>query len=171
MLNELINKIYETEGLLELMRLREDKQKELLPLVETRFAEAAGLLKKLSSRLSEEKKDDKTEEVVEVASSRPAKEESLIEVAEDLDSDQEVVPEIKPRIHRGNQVFCLNDRFRFSNALFHGDDTTFNAVMDYVVTLSSYDEAEDYFYGERGFDPNDEHVVEFMEIIRNYFAK
>ena len=43
--------------------------------------------------------------------------------------------------------------------------------MDYVATLDSYEEAEEYFYGDMGLDPDNEDVAAFMEIIRTYFGR
>lgn len=191
-LNELKNKIYETEGLLELLQLREDKVHEILPLVNRRFDEAANLLRSLSAIEKEdempekdeledrEQKEEDTECIekdepesncgdsesgsVERQPSEP--EDSLYEVDEDT-----VVMQSEVMQSVSAPAFCLNDRFRFRRTLFGGSNKEFNAVMDHIATLTSFEEAEDYFYGDRGFEPEDEDVVDFMEIIRNYFSR
>lgn len=71
-------------------------------------------------------------------------------------------PQAKP-------AFCINDRFRFRRELFGGSDESFNAAMNKMAMMDNYDEAEEYFIGELGWDPEKEEVVDFLEIIRNYF--
>lgn len=189
-LNEIKNRIYETEGLLELLQIRAEKADEILPLINMRFRQAADLLSEL---IDEKTKDEKmpadsdfmTSEEETVANTEapsetfsrdagPAieEEDNLYQVSvEDEDIPVKEKSEIKPQSNSSNPAFCLNDRFRFRRALFGGNNQDFNAVMDYVATLSNFEEAEDYFYGERGFEPEDEDVMDFMEIIRKYFDK
>lgn len=66
-------------------------------------------------------------------------------------------------------AFCINDRFRFRRELFEGSDERFNDAMNKVAMMDDFDEAEEYFIGELGLDPEKEEVVDFLEIIRNYF--
>lgn len=68
-------------------------------------------------------------------------------------------------------AFCINDRFRFRRELFGNSDAEFNATMDHVVTMDDYEEAEDYFLGDLGWDIENPEVADFMSIIRNYFEK
>ena len=42
--------------------------------------------------------------------------------------------------------------------------------MNRIASLDSYDEAEEYFYGDMGLDPEAEDVADFMAVIRNYFG-
>lgn len=172
-INEIKNKIYEGEGLLELIQLREDKLPELLPLVIARFEESLEMLRDLEP--VREEKEEKVEEKVEEDLEHEAENEDddSIYVAEDeLDVPAENEAEIpaEPKTERNPVAFCLNDRFRFRRSLFDGDDALFNEAMARIRQLSSYEEAEDYFYGQKGFDPEDEDVSDFMEILRNYFA-
>lgn len=68
-------------------------------------------------------------------------------------------------------AFCINDRFRFRRELFNNSDKDFDAAMNLVATMENYDEAEDYFIGESGWDMETPEVADFMAIIRNYFEK
>ena len=36
--------------------------------------------------------------------------------------------------------------------------------------MSSYEEAEDYFYNDLGWDKNSEEVADFMNVIKNHFS-
>lgn len=66
-------------------------------------------------------------------------------------------------------AFCLNDRFRFRRELFSNSDSEFSEALGRVACMDSYDEAEDYFIGSLGWDPENPEVVDFLEIIRIYF--
>ena len=144
-INEIKNKIYEAEGLLELLQLREDKAADLLPMIIVKIEEARKKLSDMTAGLA-------------------AEDEGITDVeTEDIPGDKEILGD------KEKPAFCLNDRFRFRRALFGGSDTEFSGVMDYIATLTGFEEAEEYFYGELGFEPDNEDVVDFMEIIKNYF--
>lgn len=68
-------------------------------------------------------------------------------------------------------AFCINDRFRFRRELFGNSDAEFNAAMDLVATMDDYEEAEAYFFVDRGWNPEQPEVMDFMAIIHNYFDK
>ena len=42
--------------------------------------------------------------------------------------------------------------------------------MDHLATLDSYDEAEAFFIGDMALDPEDPDVIDFMNIIKEYFG-
>lgn len=181
-LNEIKNMVYEAEGLIELMQLRDDKIGELLPLLKVRLGEALSLAggnaEPVSGSAGDAEKsvaeeedagtmyeidcDDEIDDTEEEAMA-PA-------VADGPESAAQNTAEASDSARR-NPVFCLNDRFRFRRALFGGSDSEFNSVMDHVATLSGYDEMEDYFYGELGLDPDDTDVADFMEIMKTYIEK
>ena len=64
-------------------------------------------------------------------------------------------------------AFSLNDTFRFQ--LFGNSAADMNDAIDLVNAMNSYDEAEDYFINDLGWDAESDEVREFMEIIRNHF--
>lgn len=145
-INLIKNKIYEAEGLLELISLREDKADDLLPMIKDKLQEALRLLTTA---------DDKREN-------------PQVEIETQIESDKpEVVYEAAANTNQ--PAFCLNDRYRFRRALFGGSDAEFNAVMDHIATLSNYEEAEEFLFGELGFEAENEDVADFTEIIKNYF--
>lgn len=199
-LNEIKNKIYETEGLLELIQLRPEKASELLTIISTRFDQARSLIQSLAENVGPADETLENEETPgdDVIYEHDAdfdenEDASECEESEDDDSIYEVTPEDEepeiddftpePKVDgrdithakksdtKQNPAFCLNDRFRFRRALFGGSDLEFNSVMDNLATLANFEEAEDYIYGELGFEPEDSDVTDFMEIIRNYFGK
>lgn len=70
---------------------------------------------------------------------------------------------------RGKLVFTINDRYRFKRDLFCNSDADFNTTLALVASMDSYDEAEDYFLGELQWNPQREEVMDFLEILKNYF--
>lgn len=183
-LNKIKDKIYEAEGLLELLHLREDKLDDLVPMIQSRINEANHLINELKPQDNVFQPDESAESVLVVdGSEQPAEyTEEEEPTFSDVDTPDELnVGTLKEEPEKSeeenitrqnsNPAFCLNDRFRFRRILFDGNDSEFNAVMDHVATLPSFDDAEDYFYGELGYDPEDEDVIDFMTIIRNYFQK
>jgi len=193
-LNEAKDRVYESEGLLELLQLRPDKMKELLPLVRQRFEEAMRLLAKVSPEVQDsvpgnadhteatltpeaENADDgitASENTAEIIGEE--EEDALYSIDEPGDERTEDAPEANtpkakgPDAQKQSPAFCLNDRFRFRRTIFGGSDAEFNAAMNRIASLDSYDEAEEYFYGDMGLDPEAEDVADFMGVIRNYFG-
>ncbi len=70
---------------------------------------------------------------------------------------------------RGKLVFTINDRYRFKRDLFCNSDADFNTTLALVASMDSYDEAEDYFLGELQWNSQREEVMDFLEILKNYF--
>ena len=66
-------------------------------------------------------------------------------------------------------AFSINDRFRFRRELFSNSDAEMNDALDMVESMHSLEEAEDYFYGDLGWDKEVEEVADFMEIVRRHF--
>lgn len=165
------DKIYEIEGLLELAQLREDKIPELEPLIVSRIKTLLD-----SGETPEEQQEGTPVEPQEEISvepqfepqseqrvSAPAEKQGIPEKVEDA-----VAQEFrKPKLDK--PAFCLNDRFRFKRELFSNSDAEFSSAMNAVAAMDSYDEAEEYFIGELGWNEENPEVIGFMEIIRGYF--
>lgn len=66
-------------------------------------------------------------------------------------------------------MFTINDLFKFRRELFGNSEADFNEVLSLVSGMSSYSEAEDYFYGYLCWPADSEPVTEFMGIINRYF--
>lgn len=69
-----------------------------------------------------------------------------------------------------HKVFTLNDKFRFRRELFNNNDTDFQDALNVVKTMSSLDDAKDYFYNDLCWDSENEDVKDFIEVISGYFS-
>lgn len=194
-IKNLKDKIYELEGLLELAQLREEKIDELAPLIEARLAglSANGTdgtnepnePNSISSKDSKDFKDSKDiqspirTEITEFSDTLDFAEEPEKTAEEPEKSEEEpknideepTAASAKPKSGGTGRkpAFCLNDRFRFRRELFSNSDSEFSEALGRVACMESYDEAEDYFIGSLGWDPENPEVVDFLEIIRIYF--
>jgi len=153
-MNDIINRIkdktYEFEGLLELLSQRPEKEEALHPLLFTRLAEINSLFAML--------------------------EPSEPEPAQALEPASEPEPAPEPgsgpaAAGRPRPALCLNDRYRFTRALFGNSRKALDDALDRASRMESYEEAEEYFYGSLAFDPEDSDVSDFMAIIREYLEK
>ena len=66
-------------------------------------------------------------------------------------------------------AFSLNDTFRFRRELFGNSAAEMTDALHMVEAMHSFDEAEDYFYGDLGWARESDDVKEFMAIIKNHF--
>lgn len=138
-INEIKNKVYEFEGLLELLALREDKAGELMPLLSSRIAEINAAFEKISL-------SDRSDR-----------------------SDMSDMSDRSDRVVRDLPRLCLNDRFRFRRDIFGGDDAGMRAALERIAGCRSLDEAEDYLYDELNADPESPAVEDFIVILKEYF--
>lgn len=197
-IKNLKDKIYEIEGLLELAQLREDKLSELEPLIKGRIrslledAPADDIAEESFSIEEEEILASEEPEFEPVPEFEPEQESELepepepepvntiTELFEETDtvsvtqnpgtdaiSLQKQAPVRKERTDK--PAFCLNDRFRFRRELFANSDAEFSSAMNMIAAMESYEEAEEYFIDQLGWDMENQEVVDFMEIIRGYF--
>jgi hypothetical protein len=90
----------------------------------------------------------------------------------DDQADQELrVDEILHRNLSKNlrKAFSLNDHFRFRRELFSNSEADMNDALNLVEAMHSFDEAEEYFYDDLGWDRDNEDVADFMEVIKRHF--
>lgn len=181
-IKNLKDKIYELEGLLELAQLREEKIDELAPLIEARLAglrangadgaDGSNEPNSISSKDSKDLKEPIRTEITEFSDTLDFAEEpeKTAEEPEKI-SEEPTTASAKPKSGGTGRkpAFCLNDRFRFRRELFSNSDSEFSEALGRVACMDSYDEAEDYFIGSLGWDPENPEVVDFLEIIRIYF--
>lgn len=66
------------------------------------------------------------------------------------------------------KVFTLNDKFRFRRELFGNSNAEFTRALDLISVMHHPEEAEDYFYTDLGWNPENDDVKDFMRIIRSY---
>lgn len=67
------------------------------------------------------------------------------------------------------KAFTLNDKFRFRRELFRNSQQEFDNTLEIISGMSSLDEAEEYFYEDLCWDPDNEHVKAFMEVVAKHF--
>lgn len=184
-LNEIKDKVYEAEGLLELADIRPDRIPDLRGLIERRLSEAVALCASLcpedqDGSDSEDSADNITPNLPDEESGAMIRPEEAHSIEEAPVTEEEApvteVPDVSARtaetpVPQQVPQFCLNDRFRFRRVIFGGSEAEFNNTMEYVATLPSLTRAEDYFYGDMALDPEDPDVADFMEIIKNYFER
>lgn len=116
-----------------------------------------------------------------------SKEEPMEESEEEedvTDEEEEEIPEEEPEtdepvrldemLQRSKSkdlksAFSLNDTFRFRRELFSNNGAEMTDALHMVEAMHSFDEAEDYFYGDLGWDRESDDVKDFMAIIKNHF--
>lgn len=145
-INEIKNRVYEAEGLLELLTNRPEITDSILPLVAKRLDEAQSMLKQLPAEPTPEP--------------TPEPEPTL-----EPEPDPDPVS-LSSHAQFNPPAFCLNDRFRFRRSIFGGSDAEFNAAMRHIATLPDYQDALRYLGEEMGVDLEDEDVVDFLEILK-----
>lgn len=177
-INQIKDRIYEAEGLLELLQLRPEKLAELFPLIEARISEASVLLSKLRIDDAMASSDPESHYVTnpQPAVEPVASKTSEVSVAAKTSVESIVAkPSVEsaplPSASRSKTPpsFCLNDRYRFRRTIFAGSDAEFKATMEHLATLDSYSEAEELFIQDMGLNPEDQDVVDFMAIIKDYY--
>ncbi len=175
-INEIKNRVYEAEGLLELLTNRPEITDSILPLVAKRLDEAQSLLKQLPAEPTLEPTPEPEPTLEPEPDSEPVYE-SAPEPDPELEPDPEPesvlepesVPEpvsLSSHAQFNPPAFCLNDRFRFRRSIFGGSDAEFNAAMRHIATLPDYQDALRYLGEEMGVDLEDEDVVDFLEILK-----
>lgn len=70
---------------------------------------------------------------------------------------------------KASRVFTLNDRFFFTRQLFGGKRNSFDHAMIALAGMDSYEEAEDYFIYQLGWDADNEDVKKFFAIVAGIF--
>ena len=67
------------------------------------------------------------------------------------------------------KAFTLNDKFRYRRELFHGSESEFDDTLAIISEMSSFGEAEEYFYEDLCWDPDNDDVKAFMDTVRRHF--
>ncbi|MCM1077695.1 MAG: hypothetical protein NC411_10095 [Bacteroides sp.] len=68
-----------------------------------------------------------------------------------------------------SKAFTLNDRFRFRRELFRNSDEEFKETLEVIGSMSSMEEAEDYFFNDLCWDASNSVVKEFMAVVAKHF--
>ncbi|MDE6086310.1 MAG: hypothetical protein K2G40_07935 [Muribaculaceae bacterium] len=70
-----------------------------------------------------------------------------------------------------SSVFNLNDKFRFRRELFGNSDAQYVECLDLLSAMTSIDEAQEYLYDDLQWDPDNEDVKAFIELLSNYYRR
>lgn len=198
-LNELLDSVYELEGLIHLAINRDDmpevlpslivrKGRELLRLAETvagktEVTDKVSVPEETGAFFEQEKECFNNNEEDELAvedygvdvNDEPdflTAPEVTTPPAPDYHAEPDYDPYVEPALEpRGRLVFSINDRYRFKRGLFNQSDADFNTTLSLVASMDSYEEAEDYFLNELQWDPASGDVADFLEIIKKYFKE
>lgn len=189
-LRELLDKIYELEGLVHLALKRDVSSDDFLRLIARKGMEISELCKVKREEANEEKSIQLNQTEYQITEEEhqhlsPSLEPFILEeysideeISESDDNSLEVVEPAdnqeseknnNPEEQRGKLVFSINDRFRFRKELFDNSDIDFNNTLALVASMENYEEAEDYFINEEGFDKNNPVVIEFFDVLKRYF--
>lgn len=179
-MDELKNKVYELEGLLELLSHRPDKQADLYPLIGKRVDEISRLWATLNYKAPEisapsnisadikdpkDPKDSKDPKDLKVLNDpKPFNTSDTSDYSGYSDSADFTQPAM-----RKAPALCLNDRFRFTRVLAGNDRNRFDAILDKLAQLPDYEAARDYLIEECNADIDDPEVVDFLDILQNYY--
>ena len=88
------------------------------------------------------------------------------EPAEPLRVDQKLQRHLSKDIRK---AFSVNDRFRFQRELFAGSANAMDTAIEHIEVMTSYGNAELYFFSQLHWDRDNQDVQDFMEIVRNHF--
>lgn len=170
-LRDLLDKIYELEGLVHLALKRDDSSEDFLRLISKKGREIGEICANVDAVSIEE-----TPQPSESVESFSLEEYSLDEEPTNKEEEKEQsfpIYELKDPNQdekpRGKLVFSINERFRFRKELFENSDADFNNTLALVASMEDYEEAEDYFLNEEGFDSKNPIVIEFLDVIKKYF--
>lgn len=175
----LLDKIYELEGLVHLALKRDDASEDFLRLISDKGMQIGEITKGLTEQVSH---DTVIPEIVNPVFSL---DEYSIDEEEFREGGNEIISQptekeddnLSPLFQkmttsedqRGKLVFSINERFRFRKELFDNSDADFNNTLALVASMEDYEEAEDYFINEEGFDKNNKAVRDFLEVLKKYF--
>ena len=100
----------------------------------------------------------------------PHDEPAAIDTAEPLDEDLRVDEKLHRSLSKDmHKALSLNDRFRFQRELFSNSKNDLNNALDLINAMQSFDEAQEYFIGDLGWDQDNEDVADFMGLVRRHF--
>ena len=92
----------------------------------------------------------------------------VVESVAPIRVDQKLQRDLSKDIRK---AFSVNDRFRYQRELFAGSANAMDTAIEHIEMMTSYGNAELYFYSQLHWDREDEVVQDFMNIVRNHFQK
>lgn len=187
--NQLLDNVYELEGLLQLAMSRENVPEALPRLIRNKALVIAALADEPDSDFPgqaddaspDEEAPTMSEDYEAMGEEAPAMSEEapaaghLYGVTDADRPDDRRQPDMRDSestaAKRATPVFSINDRYLFIRELFKSDGKAFDKAMEMLPRMDQYEEAEAYFYDELGFEPEQRNVIRFMSIISAYFKQ
>lgn len=171
-LKHLLDKTYELEGLVHLALKRSEEVDEFLRLISNKGKEIGNIC---DSIYQEGKSKDL--EVKQIDPYFSFDEYSIDDekISDNMFSDTfssvstEDNTDRKEVTKSGKLVFSINDKYRYKKELFNNSDVEFNNTLALIASMENFEEAEDYFINEVGFDYANPVVKEFLGILKKYF--
>lgn len=101
-------------------------------------------------------------------------EEEVGDAGKDPSQDKEEPLRLEEKLARDRardifKAFTINDKFRFRRELFRNSQEEFDETLYVIAQMSDFDEAEEYFYNDLCWNPDNEDVKEFMGIVKKHF--
>lgn len=170
-MDELKNKVYELEGLLELLSHRPDKQNDLYPLIGKRVDEITRIWTRLCAKEPETSATSNTSpDLKDPNDLKDLKDPKDLNAPDNsVYSDYSDSADFTEPAGRKAPALCLNDRFRFTRVLAGNDRNLFDAILEKLAQLPDYEAARDYLIEECNADIDDPEVVDFLDILQNYY--
>lgn len=195
--NDLLRLTYEIEGLLLLQSQRADG--DTVPAVDNMIAEKTALLAKAfplcpETLATEEEPAEEcpaadSNDSEATAASALAEEEMMATepvaatpaveataapeppvVNESIETPQSLEEKLaRERARDIFRAFTLNDKFRFRRELFRNSQDEFDETLNVISQMSSITEAEEYIYDDLCWDPDNEDVKAFMDVVAKHF--
>lgn len=187
-LNQLLDSIYELEGLVHLAIVRDEMPEVLPELIRRKGREVSALLEIAEPKAApvpepapfrkpepEPFREPEPEPELEpepepIPIPEPAPAPAPV-VERPVASPEERIDTVNTEAMRGRLVFSINDRYRFKRELFDNSDIQFNATLSMVASMENYEEAEGYFLDELNWNEESEEVKAFLDILKNYFKE
>lgn len=167
-MNELKDRVYELEGLLELQSLRSDKADDLRHLIDARIKEINRIWNE-AAEPAESAESAESADVVDVVDVANFSDTFDSSDSSDISAPSDPSDSSAPCPDRPVPALCLNDRYRFTRVIAGGDRRTFDSILSGVASLPDYDAARDYVLAQSHADPEDPEVMDFLEILQQYF--
>lgn len=182
--NDLLKVAYEIEGLLSLQSQRCDNHVEA---VDRLLAEKIAILAETFQSENEPEVKNRAEnenepEVITDAEIDEAKESATSEdtatqtatappvVNETIETPQSLEEKLaRERARDIFQAFTLNDKFRFRRELFRNSQEEFDETLNIIAQMSTIEEASEYIYDDLCWNPDNEDVKAFMDVVTKHF--
>ena len=119
---------------------------------------------------SEENLEEEPKEVLKEEPKDEAKEEPNEELKEE--SKEEPKEEIKVNTTPKDiyKLFTINDKFLYRRELFGNSDAQYREALDLISRMDSFEEVQDYFLNDLGWNPEDANAKSFLDTIdKKYF--